>query len=232
MPQRTQLWEHVVDALRKAIVTGDLPPGTRLVETELADKLGSSRWPVRQAIARLEQECLVVTYPNRGAFVVGLTIDDVHEIYALRRLLEGHAARRASKRMKPEHVAQLKDVVRQMVEAAARGDLSDFSALDMEFHHQLFVIGDSRRLLEMWKLLSAPASALLVVSARTYPDLADGTGHRHQALIEALMTGDTDTVEAAVREHLTQAEARAVERLVEGRETPVFLSGRSANNGA
>ena len=180
------------------------------MEAELASELGVSRWPIRQAIARLEQEHLVVTYPNRGAFVVGLSTDDVHEIYALRRLLETYAAREAAKRVQAEHLDRLRRLVVQMVEQAGTGDLASFSEPDMAFHRSLFEIAGSKRLLEMWELLSAPVRPLLVIGAKSDPNLSHGVAQRHEAIIVALATGCPDATQAAVLDHLTQAETRAL----------------------
>ena len=210
VPDQTQLWESVVETLRMAIVTGELAPGTRLLETQLSEELGVSRWPVRQAIARLEQEHLVVTNPRRGAFVVGLSEEDVHEIYALRHLLEGYAMRRAAERVKPEHFEHLRRLVSQLVEAARIQDMESYSQADTQFHQQIFEVAGSRRLLEMWQLLMGTVGALLVVGAATDDDLVQGSAKRHSTLIAALEAHDPEVAEAAIREHLVEAERRVV----------------------
>ncbi len=210
LPARTQLWENVLVLLRQAIVSGKLPPGTRLLETDLARDLGVSRWPVRQAIMRLEQERLVATYPNRGAYVIGLTIDHVREIYALRRLLEVYAVKQAAARLSPEHLQQLRAFTKQMGEAAQRDDAEAMSAADMEFHRLLFRIAGSERLLEMWELISAPTRALLIISAPRDQYLPSGVVQRHETLLQALETRDPEQIGAAFTAHLNAAEERAI----------------------
>jgi DNA-binding GntR family transcriptional regulator len=210
MPARTQLWENVLVLLRQAIVSGELPPGTHLLETDLAKDLGVSRWPVRQAVARLEQEHLVVTYPNRGAYVIGFSIDHVREIYALRRLLELHAVKEAATRLTPAHLEQLRAFAHQMGESAGREDADAMSALDMEFHRLIFRVAGSERLRQMWELISAPARSLLIISAKSDQDLPRGIISRHDTLINALATGDPVAVEAAFDAHLSAAEERCI----------------------
>jgi len=208
VPERTQLWESVLETLRMAIVTGELAPGTHLLETQLSQELGVSRWPVRQAIARLEQEHLVVTYARRGAFVAGLSEEDIHEIYALRHLLEGYAMRRAAERVKPEHLERLHGFVSQLVEAARIQDMGSYSQADTQFHQHILEVAGSRRLLEMWQLLMGTVGALLAVSAATDDDLVQGSARRHHALATALETRDPEVAETAIREHLVEAERR------------------------
>src|SRR5437763_12623333 len=100
--QTEALWERVAIAMRRAIVLGDLAPGTHLKEPLLAQRFGVSRLPVREAIARLEREGLVRVEPRRGAFVVGITDHGVGDIYECRLLLESYAIRRAATRVEAE----------------------------------------------------------------------------------------------------------------------------------
>src|SRR5438046_922384 len=97
--QPAALWERVLAGIRRAIVLGDLAPGTHLKEPLLAQRFGVSRLPVREAIARLEREGLVRVEPRRGAFVVGITDHGVADIYECRLLLESYAIRRAAERI-------------------------------------------------------------------------------------------------------------------------------------
>ena len=87
-PPHNQVWESVLFRLRMAIIQGKLPPGAHLLEAQLAEKLGVSRGPVREALLRLEQEGLVLSQPYRGKFVANLSPQMIHEIYTLRRVLE------------------------------------------------------------------------------------------------------------------------------------------------
>jgi len=202
-PKRTELWEEVLVALRDAIVTRELSPGTRLVESELARTLNVSRWPVRQAIARLEQEDLVVRYPNRGTYVVEFSSDDVNEIFALRVLLEGHAAREACRRMNPEHEAKLRALVIETESLAERGIAAETISPDIAFHRGIFDVAGSQRLQGLWDTLTAPLNAMLhIKTARQDARYIRNVARIHGGLLEALCSGDPDQAEAAVLREL------------------------------
>jgi DNA-binding GntR family transcriptional regulator len=196
--------------MREAIVRGELAPGTHLLETELAEEFGVSRWPIRQAIARLEEEYLVITYPHRGAYVVGLSREDVKEIYSIRDLLEGYAVRQAVKRLQPEHLEQLERLVEQMVESARVGNMQAFFDADMRFHQFIFEIAGSKRLLGMWQLLAGPVRVLLLIGARREQDLIRRVAKRHRAVVTALEAQDPHAARAAIQEHLCEAEKQVM----------------------
>lgn len=213
--ERPELWVRVHEALRDAIIAGELEPGTRLVEEELAAKLGVSRWPVRQAITRLEQERLVVRHPHRGAYITALEPADVHQVYCLRTLLECYAAKEGAARVKPAHLTHLRGLVAEHIEAAKTEDYVRYARIDSAFHHNIILLADSDRLLEMWQLLLPTVQVLLVMGAHTDPDLVRGIQQRHEIIIQALESKDPDTIEAAIRQHIVSAEARAMRRLRE-----------------
>src|SRR5437588_11613580 len=112
------LWQRVAQALRQAIVLGHLEQGVHLKEPALAQRFGVSRLPVREAIAQLEREGLVRIEPRRGAFVIGVTEEDISDIYACRLMLETEAVRRAARRVTPDALAELEKHVDQMRAAA------------------------------------------------------------------------------------------------------------------
>ena len=109
-----KLWEYVLDSLRLQIFSGRFPPGTQLVEAELADRYKVSRGPIREALIYLEQEHLVIREPRRGAFVRGITENDVREIYGLRQVLESYAAELACDRLQPNHLERMQSCIDRM----------------------------------------------------------------------------------------------------------------------
>jgi DNA-binding GntR family transcriptional regulator len=207
--------------LRNAIITRELPPHTRLVEADLAQKLGVSRWPVRQAVARLVQERLVTSYPHRGDYVVGLSPEDVEDIYALRTVLEVHAGRKAACHLSQQDLQQFRTLLSEMVEAAKFGDYARYSLLDTEFHHRIVLLAKSERLVEMWQLLRPSAQVLTVMGVERDSSSMQGVYERHAPLIDALASCDADVIEAAIRRHLTEAEARAKGTLVDAGDVPM-----------
>src|SRR5688500_3082861 len=111
-PLKTQVLRHdVADAIRSAIAGGVLKPGQRVLEVELAEELGVSRLPVREAIRQLEHEGLLVSQPHRGTFVAQVTPDDIREMFSLREALESLAARLVAARATPVEVEALQQLV-------------------------------------------------------------------------------------------------------------------------
>jgi DNA-binding GntR family transcriptional regulator len=156
-----QLWETVSDQLREEILDGRLPAGSRLVETELADRFGVSRGPVRDALAELARAGLALDLPRRGTFVSSLTESDLEEVYAIRRAIEEAAVRMAVARATdPDIVAMY--VALDEVEAAYGGD--DLAAawdVDMAFHRTYCEMSGNGRLVALFDELASQTVLLM-----------------------------------------------------------------------
>src|SRR3954447_18849937 len=131
-PTTTQ--QHAVDWLRAAIVAGDLRPGNRIGQEEVAERIGVSLIPVREALRVLESEGQVTYIARRGYFVTELRVDDLVEIFALRELLETRAARAAAERLDDELVARMAQAAADCTEAAQRGDVAAELAANRRLH--------------------------------------------------------------------------------------------------
>jgi GntR family transcriptional regulator of gluconate operon len=205
--QAEPLWEGVVAAMRRAIVLGELAPGTHLKEPLLAQRFGVSRLPVREAIAQLEREGLVRVEPRRGAFVVGIVEQDIADIYECRALLEAQAVRRAAERVSAQQVAGLAEMGAAMAAISASGDATAVAAADMAFHRQLVVLAESRALLSAWEPL---VPLIGTIMANTHPDDLGPQLLRvleeHQAIAKALGRHDAVAAEALVVAHLAKGE--------------------------
>lgn len=211
--ERHELWEWVHASIRDAIILGKMPQKTRLIEDDIASKLGVSRWPVRQAITRLEQEGLVERLPHRGAYVIALDAEEATRVYALRILLECFAAKAAAVHIQPEHLLRLRDITKEHVETAKNRDYLGYCKMDTEFHRTILLISESKRLIDMWELLLPAIQVLVVMGAREDQNLAQGIQERHEEIILALSKKDDKIIEAAIRKHLVEAEARALRML-------------------
>lgn len=205
LPRRVELWENVLAALRTAILKGELPPQTRLVEAELSEKLGVSRGPVREALSRLEQEGLVEGLPRRGTVVVGLTDDDIREVFAMRILLESYGARLAAEKATDDEIASLQARLDEMVELAGQGQVRDLGERDIEFHRLVLMATKNRRLLSTWEPLAGTARTMLVITEGVYHDQR-GPLDQHQRLVDAIRRHDPDGAERIMREHMGEGE--------------------------
>ncbi|HEY3078686.1 MAG TPA: GntR family transcriptional regulator [Chloroflexota bacterium] len=203
---RKALWEIIVDPMRRAIVLGELPPGLHLEEPALAQKFGVSRIPVREALVRLEHEGLVRVEPRRGAFIVGMTPDDIHDVYELRQLIERRAARRAAERIGAEGLARLGQLASQMDDALRRREPSAMVEPDVEFHRELVVAAGSRQLLAAWERLAGLIATILGVTDSVRYGTTPDAVHGHQLIIDGLARRDADRAEHDVALHLENGE--------------------------
>jgi len=147
--------------IRRGIITGDLTPGLRLQEEALAQKFDVSRVPIREALTRLEHEGLIRVEPRRGAFVVGLTATDVHEIYDVREMIETRAAQFAVERAGQSDLDRLQELIARMDSAVQNQRFAEVAEPDVLFHRQLVAAAAHARLLATWEPLAGVIGSLL-----------------------------------------------------------------------
>ncbi len=210
-----QLWISVLATLRMAIIKGDLRPNTHLLETQLAETLGVSRGPVREALVRLEHEGLVINIPYRGRFVAEITPSTVREIYSLRRLLEGFAARQAVARITDEHEEHMRALSVEMTKALEEGNYEEFADLDIEFHRVYVAVAGHKRLLQTWETLMGISHSFIVVNASYFSTRADVISQGHDAIIAAIALRDGELLERTAQDSMDEGE-RQVLQLVSG----------------
>jgi DNA-binding GntR family transcriptional regulator len=195
--------QTVYNSLRKAIFSGSLESGDRIVEGEVARSLGISRSPVREALHRLEQAGLVRHEPRRGWFVIGLTVEDTWDLYNTRALVEAVAARRVARNADPGLFAQLEALLERMVAAAEREDLDALAATDVQFHELIIQSGGSVQLHRIWRELHP--QDWTIMSVVKLSDVAPLViAERHQAVLDALASGDPDWAEAVIKRHILE----------------------------
>ncbi|XRQ10486.1 GntR family transcriptional regulator [Actinomadura welshii] len=201
--------DRVYTRLRADILDGVHPAGARLGEAELAEATGSSRTPVREALRRLEVEGLVEILPHRGARVPDWTPEDLEEIYDLRMLLEGAAARRAATRIEPKDTARMAELCELIERAAEPGgaqDLDRVAELNAEFHGIVRAASASGRLVSM--LNSVTQLPLVMRTFHRYsPGDLDRSCAHHRELVAALRAGDGTWAESVTRAHVLAAKA-------------------------
>lgn len=201
--------EQVADELRAAIHSGELAPGERLVERKLADRLGVSHIPVREALTRLAEERLIVREPRRGARVAELTASDLDDISSLRIVLEQFMAIRVQERWNADAAARLETIVSAMG-AAAPGDVDEVLRQDRLFHETLAELAEHRFLDEVSaQLRGRIAGFIRAANAALDVDEQEEHVRSHQEIVDALASGDPDRVRTVVAGHIT----RAVERI-------------------
>ena len=206
--QRT-LGDEAADRLRAAIRNGVLKPGTRLIERELAERLGMSRIPIREAIQRLVDEGLARKLPHRGAQVYIPTRHEIEEISSLRVVLERFVAERVIQRWQPDHEAQLRAIVNGMRQAASQQDRQEVYAQDYRFHLTLWQIAQHSMMFEVLSTLRARISRFLYEAngALTTAEL-DMHINGHDDLVDVLLSEQVAEAQDAFMRHVLGAKER------------------------
>lgn len=207
-PKPRALRHDIAESLRAAIYAQKLPPGARILESELARRFGVSRQPVREAIRMLEREGLLTCIPNRGTFVTRVTVEDSLAVCDVREELEGLAARLAVRNLTPEDCRRLRRIPKLMREAAAAGDVQQLAVLDLELH-ELIVARANHALLQDLLASIAVYSRGFVVHTKTYygSDLSQ-VAVSHERLVDEILTLDPHRAEAAIQDHIREAAER------------------------
>jgi DNA-binding GntR family transcriptional regulator len=194
--------DQVYSYLRSAIIRGDLPPGDKLVELEIAAQMGTSQGPVREALQRLEHDGLVERRARSATYVTSISIDEMYELFSIRGLIEGYAIRRTSQTITHDQCALLDELIRQMAKAGSQNDIIPLAEYDMQFHRRIVEWSGSTNFLSAWTPLSNQIQRFIVQShPEHYPDFVE-IGTRHQPIVEALRQHDSDGAARAVQEHI------------------------------
>jgi DNA-binding GntR family transcriptional regulator len=199
------LREVVSETMRDAIVNGTLKPGERLMEIQLAEELGVSRTPVREAIRKLELEGFVVMIPRRGTYVAGLSIKDINEVFEIRTALDVLAAGLAAERITEEELEQMERLMVEIGEHIDKGDMEAIIALDSEFHDVLYKASRNDRLVGIINNLREQFTRFRSISI-AYPGRLKNTLEEHRHLVEAIAQRNPDVAQQLAREHMENAE--------------------------
>ncbi len=218
------LWQRVVEAMRRAIVIGELAPGVHLKEPALAEMFGVSRLPIREAIAQLVREGLVRIEPRRGAFVVGVTEQDIHDMYDCRLLLESYAIERTARRIDAAGLDALNALIDQMEAGLAAGSVGVVSSCDMAFHRLLISLSGNRALSTAWEPLSPLIETALAIADTTVEDLPAAV-HGHLGIVDALEQRDSAAAVQRLLDHLPGGEKLVHEAIRRVREQRVDALG-------
>ncbi|MCK8468010.1 GntR family transcriptional regulator [Microbacterium sp. KSW4-16] len=206
------LGAQVARVLRQRIVRGELAPGARITEEALAEEFSVSRGPVRDALTQLSFEKLVEVQRPRGVYIVGLTGDDVDQLYSLRGALEQLALARAMRVDDEARWAAMAAAVDRMGEAADRGDHAAFVTADLEFHSQIYALADHPRLEGAWNQYLPTFTALLEVTINHDEDLHESSDD-HVTLMQVMRTGTPAQAAKVLSEHLDGARRRMLSEI-------------------
>lgn len=204
------LVDTAAQALREAIMDGRFAPGERLLEPRLAQSLGISRGPLREALHVLERDGIVESSPRRGRIVQVIDRETIDDLYALRTVLEAFAVERVIAQAGNDCLAALDQALDRLREAAATADASRIAQRDIEFHAILYELSGNKLLRRAWQeLFAGKLQIWLRVTTGSHAPLTEPY-QNHVAIVDAIQARDTDRAKAQLAAHIEDGHARAL----------------------
>ena len=206
------LRDVVFKKLRRAILLEELKAGERLTEIRLADRLGVSRTPIREAMRKLELEGLVVMVPRRGAVVAKISEKNLRDVLEIRRVLDMLCARLACERMSEEAKEKLNTACQDFEEAVKSGDLRDVAQKDVALHN---IIIEATGNLTLQQMLDNLAEQMYRYRVKYLKDDSQyqTLSREHRAICKSIMSGDQETAVRLVKEHIDNQETAIIRQL-------------------
>ena len=197
------LREIVYEELKRQIMVGEIAPGTRMMEVELADEMGVSRTPVREAIRKLEKEGLVTIEPRRGAYASDISAKEMVDILEVRQDLEGMAAGIAAQKITEEGKEELERLVQVYKESVEKEDIEEIIANDEAFHKYIVSLSGNKTLI---KMVSQVQELVLRFRYIYYEDFSRFRNQptEHQAIVDAIISGSSSSARINAEEHLAR----------------------------
>ncbi len=206
------LRDVVFNTLREAILKGDLEPGERLMEIALANRLGVSRTPIREAIRKLELEGLVVMIPRRGAQVASITKKDLQDVLEVRSSLEVLATELACERINAEQLDALKGALNRFEKVLGSGDVSVIARADVDFHDVIFSSTGNARLVQILNNLREQMYRYRLEYLKDFSSHARLL-EEHRQLMEAIAARDQKNAAMIIKAHIENQEISVIRNL-------------------
>jgi len=208
------LRERIVSSIRSAIVNGQLRPGSRIAEPELAEKFGISRTPIREAFRQLESEGFISVIPRKGAIVASFSAQDVSNFYDLKMILEGYAARKATMTLTEGEINRMETLNRQMEAASGKKDLRRVLELHNEFHDTFLRACGNDRLHQIVQSMVAQFQRYRLILAM--PGRVEGSIEKHAEIIDAFRKRDPALAEKLVQQNALYGKKILLRELAKG----------------
>ncbi len=198
---RRSLHDELIDRLRELIVTGDLEPGSKVPEQNLAEKFGVSRTPLREALKVLASEGLITLTPNKGATISALTLEDLEEAFPVMGALEALAGELACSRITDEGIVVIRLVHDQMMLHYLAGEMPEYFRCNQEIHNKILAAADNATLTSLYRGLSGQVRRARYVANITKPRW-DQAVAEHEEIITALSARDGAALSEILKRHL------------------------------
>lgn len=208
------LREIIFDSLKEAIIVGELKPGERLMEVQLAEKMGVSRTPIREAIRKLELEGLICMIPRKGAQVADLSTKDIIDVLEIRAVLDSLAASLAAERITKEELKNLKNVYNQFVTCVEKENINGSVKKDVDFHDIIYQASRNEKLIQMVNNLREQVQRFRIIyikDIKSHKDLLT----EHFKILEAIKEKDRVKAGEIARLHIVHQQDGIVKAIME-----------------
>ncbi len=199
------LREVIFNTLREAIIVGELKPGERLMEVQLADKMGVSRTPVREAIRKLELEGLVEMLPRKGARVADLSVKDIMDVLEVRATLDGLASGLSAERITADEIKELKHYHSQFISYVEKDNLQGSIKKDVEFHDIIYRSSRNDKLIQISNNLREQVQRFRVIYIKDYSSTKELV-KEHTEIYDAIANRDSDSARECAQRHIKKQE--------------------------
>ena len=206
--QRNSLASLVQAEIERMILEGQLLPGAKLTESFLADQLGVSRGPVREAFRMLEESGLVITIKNRGVFVRDVPLQEALEIFEVRAVMDLYVGRKLAETIAPTQVKELRQLVDAMDQAVKSGDAPDYHRFNLKLHDRLLELADNAKLTNTYRKLVNELS--LFRRQNLTPDSMAASAREHKQIVKAIAAGDPQAAGQAMFQHVMNSRERTL----------------------
>jgi len=222
--QSNSLANVVQQEIERAILQGEYAPGSKLIEATLAQKMGVSRGPIREAFRMLEEAGLVRSEKNRGVFVRDIPIDEAVEIFDLRAAMDELVGRKLAASITPAQLKEIKGLGEAMEKAVKAQDANNYHLLNLNFHDRLVEMAGNSKLTAIYRKLIKELSLFRRLN------LADGwplpiSASEHRAIIKAIASGDPEAAGRAMFEHVMDSKERTIANDLRRRERAQATDG-------
>lgn len=199
------LREVIFNTLREAIIVGELKPGERLMEVQLADKMGVSRTPVREAIRKLELEGLVEMLPRKGAHVADLSVKDIMDVLEVRSTLDGLASSLSADRITDDEIKELKHVLSQFTNHVEKENIQGLIKKDVEFHDIIYRSSRNDKLIQISNNLREQIQRFRVIYIKDYSSSRELI-REHNEIYDAITRRDSKAAMQTAQNHIKNQE--------------------------
>lgn len=204
--------EKIYFTLKDEICNGIYAPGCQVQEQDIANRFGSSRSPVREALRQLVSDGLLVEYPNRGVFVKRYTAKDIEDIFDMRILLEGYALRQADENMTPGSIVMLNDLLGELKMHHGNGNLEQYITKDANLHHKIVAMCKNDLVISTYERISDMTQQFRIYSLKSHKRYEESIDE-HTQIINCLLEGKPAEADRINREHLLRAKEAIIQYL-------------------